>query len=164
MKTLIILLTVCATAASVLAQQVNLMIQPINSKRGSGGDYSRDVQASRALKITIQNPTPNHINGLTLRWAVVKSKVGTTIDPYQKHAFGAEQQIDLKPLEQLVIETKTVSVARREYDYTNHKYGEVIDGHGAQVLKDGKIIAEQMTPPAIKKSFENIRPVEGDKK
>lgn len=160
----IILITLSAVVLAVSAQQVQLAVQPVNKKRGSGDYYSRDVQANRALKITIQNPTSQQFNGLTLRWAVVKSKVGTRINPYQYRAFGAEQQIDLKPLQQLVIETEAVGAVRSEYDYSNRKYGEVIDGHGAQVLKDGKVIAEQIIPPTIKKSFEKLYPVEEEKR
>lgn len=163
-RVVLILITLSVVVLTASAQQVQLTVQPVNKKRGSGDYYSRDVQANRALKITIQNSTAQQINGLTLRWAVVKSKVGTRINPYQYRAFGAEQQIDLKPVQQLVIETDVVGAARYESDYGNRKYGEVIDGHGAQVLKDGKVIAEQIIPPTIKKSFEKIHPVEGEKK
>ena len=171
MKKLITLLAVCVTALSASGQQVQvqLTVQPITKKKSSGDGYydSRDVQANRALKITIQNSSGQHINGLTLRWAVVKSKTdhfGHNSDSYQGRAFGAEQQIDLKPLQQLIIETEAVGASRYEYDYSNRKYGEVIDGHGAQILKDGKIITEQIIPPTLKKAFEKIRPIEGDKK
>ncbi|MBI5395674.1 MAG: hypothetical protein HZA91_10295 [Verrucomicrobia bacterium] len=153
-----------ASAQSSLASPVQVTVQPLNTKKGSGGYYSQNVVAGRALRITIQNLTPQQINGLTLRWAVVKSHMGSGSDAYRERAFGAEQQVDLKSLETKVIETDAVGASRYEWYDGGYKHGDVINGHGAQVLRDGKIIAEQLNPPTLKKAFEEIRPIKDEKK
>jgi hypothetical protein len=63
-----------------------------------------------------------------------------------------------------IIETETMKASRYGSFYSSYKQCDVIDGYDAQVLCGSKVIAEQIPPPALKKAFDSIRPIEGDKK
>lgn len=168
MKKLIVLLVVCGLAmplAAQLAVPLQLDVKQLSRKRASGGgNYYSNVQSGRALQITIKNTSPKPVSGITVRWGIVKtrSRIIDSNRGWRERAFGAEEKLDLKPLEQKIIETAEVGAAREESHYDGWMYGEKIIGHGVQVLINGIQVAENVVPPspAIKKSLEKLYPIE----
>jgi hypothetical protein len=156
---------VCGTALPVSAQfsPVQLTVQRITKKTSTGDTYAGtlwypgDYSANMALRITVKNTTPQLVNGLTIRWGIVKSQVSV----YRQGndvAYGGEQTLDLKTIESKTVETDVVGATGKRFSDGDTR-GEKIRGHGVQVLRDGKVIAEEFVPPTVKKAFENLRPV-----
>jgi len=173
MKKLIVLFVFCGMVLPLAAQMVPLQldVKPASRKRGTGsGSYYSNIQASRALQITIQNTSPKPVTGVTVRWGVVKTRVRAYFSDSQQNwrerAFGAEEKLDLKPREQKIIETAEVGASRQEDNTDGSIYGEKIIGHGVQVLIDDKVVAESYVPasPAIKKALEKLYPVEEEER
>lgn len=156
---------VCGAALPVAAQfgPVQIKVERITKKTDTGDTYTGmfiyagDYSANMALKITVRNSTPQHVNGLTLRWGIVKSQVSG----YRQGgdvAYGAEQAFDLKPTEVKVVETDVVTASGKRFADGDAR-GEKIRGHGVQILRDGKVLAEEFVPPTTKKAFESLKPV-----
>lgn len=177
MKRLMILLVLCGAVLPVAAQMtvpLQLDVKPLTRKRASGsGAFYSNIQASRALQITIQNTSPKPVTEVTVRWGIVKTRSriysSDSQQNWRERAFGAEEKLDLKPREQKVIETADVSAAHEESHISGSIYGERIVGHGVQVLIGDKVVKEIYVPdsPAIKKAMEKIHSIEdedGDRK
>ena len=162
----ILCLVLCGAAVPVQAQ-VQLTVQAVSHRKGVGGGYSySSMQSSRALEITIKNTTPKPVTGVTVRWGIVKTRTGYYYHDsdrnWHERAFGGEEKLDLRPLEQKVIETAEVSGYHEDSHYSGTFFGEKITGHGAQVLVNDKVVAESYVPPTIKGLFEKLTPVEGE--
>lgn len=162
-------LVVCGTALPAFAQfsPLQITVQRITKKTDTGERheaqgsatiiYAGDYSANMALRITVRNTTTKPFDGLTLRWGIVKSQVigfrqGGDV------AYGGEQPLDLKPTEVKVIETDVVSASGKRFADGDAR-GERLRGHGVQILRDGKVIAEEFVPPTTKKAFEALKPV-----
>jgi len=160
---------VCGTGLPVSAQfsPLQLTVQRITKKTDSGERheargsvtviYAGDYSANMALRITVKNTSTKPLEGLTLRWGIVKSQV-TGYRQTGDVAYGGEQPLDLKPTESKTIETDVVSAfGKRFADGDSH--GERLRGHGVQILREGRVIVEEFVPPTCKKAFEALKPV-----
>ena len=166
MKRILVALAVCAALGVAHGQisPVQLIVQPQTKKRGAGsGWYWRDSNDSRTLHIIVKNLSAQPINELTVRWGIVKMRIGSsnTRGP-REAAYGAEEKFDLKPTTQKEIDTPYLDVHHHDWHASGTYYGEKITGHGAQVLLQGKVIAEQFTPPGIKPLFDKLKPMPKD--
>ncbi len=164
----ILFLVLCAAAVPAPAQ-LQLTVQAISHRKGVGGGFTySSTQSSRALEITLKNTTPKPVTGVTVRWGIVKTRTGYSYSSrdndrnWHERAFGGEEKLDLKPLEQKIIETAEVSGYHEDSHYSGTFWGEKITGHGAQVLIDGKVVVESFVPPNIKRLFEKLSPVENE--
>lgn len=162
-------LAVCGMALPVSAQfgPVQLKVERMTKKTDAGETresrgsvtiiYAGDYAANMALKITMRNTSAQPLSGLTLRWGIVKSQV-SGYRQGSDAAYGAEQPLELKPFEAKLIETDVVTATGKRFADGDAR-GEKIRGHGVQVLRDGKVIAEEFVPPTVKKTFETLKPV-----
>lgn len=163
----ILFLFLCSTAVSVQAQ-IQLTVQAVSHRKGVGGGYTyTSTQSSRALEITLKNTTSKPVTGVTVRWGIVKTRSGhynyrDSDRNWHERAFGGEEKLDLKPLEQKIIETAEVGAFHEDSHSRGTFFGEKITGHGAQVLVGDKVIVESFVPPTIKSLFDKISPVEDD--
>ncbi|MCX7827020.1 MAG: hypothetical protein N2689_15935 [Verrucomicrobiae bacterium] len=150
-----------APAFAQLAAVQLMEVKAVNTKRDSASGYAnQSVYAqTRALRITLRNTTAQPLHGIKVRWGVVKDRLPSgnpIVKPYTA-AFGAEETIDLKPFETRTIETAPVDAHGARWNYLPPS-GEKIVGHGVQVVLGDKVVAEEITPPSYKKTFDKIYP------
>lgn len=119
--------------------------------------YSRYREAA-ALRITVTSLVPRPMTNLMVRWAIGKVSVGR--NPLDKGAyFGAQEPLELKAMEEKVIETPPVVVGGSISTLVGRVSGEMIRGHGVQILIGTNLVAEELTPASIKIPFKNLQPV-----
>ncbi|MBM4085074.1 MAG: hypothetical protein FJ272_09825 [Planctomycetes bacterium] len=146
------------SAAYAQVSPVQLTVQPQTKRRGSGGEFWSYTHASRSLHIVVKNVSPQPLSDVIVRWGIVKSRV-RYFEGFREAAFGAEEKMDLKPMEQRVFDTPSLEAAREDSHYGGTYYGDKIIGHGVQVLIGGKVVTEQFVPPTIKPAFERLKPM-----
>ncbi|MBI5686689.1 MAG: hypothetical protein HZC54_16610 [Verrucomicrobia bacterium] len=144
----------------VLPAQLHLEVKASTKKRevAASGNLAGYVQ-SRSLNIVVRNAAPYVMSGVTVRWGVVKTQLR---GGPRATAYGAEQLLDFQPLETKTITTPFVEAAGRRWINTILE-GEKLDGHGAQLLVAGKVVAEEFSPPSVKPAFENLKPLPVDR-
>jgi hypothetical protein len=123
---------------------------------GSPG-YSSYREAA-SLRITLQNLSPQPLTNVTVRWAIAKIPVGR--NPMMREAFfGMHETVALKAMEEKQIETGSIEVGGVTSTQIGRSSGEMIRGHGVQVLIGTNLVAEELVPPTIKIPFKNLQPV-----
>ncbi|MBM3888932.1 MAG: hypothetical protein FJ388_07365 [Verrucomicrobia bacterium] len=154
---------VLGVAHGQIVAPVQLIVQPQTKKRGAGGGwYWSNSNDSRTLHIIVKNLSAQPISELTVRWGIVKTRIGGSTRGPRQAAYGDEQKLDLKPTEQKEFDTPSLDVYHHDWVDTGTVHGEKITGHGAQVLIGGKVVAEQFVPPGVKPLFEKLRPMPKD--
>ena len=169
MKRLLMLMVGVGMVLSASAQSpVQVTVQRISKKKSAQGEvkplahtryYAHNTaDASLTLRITIQNISGRPIEDVVVRWGVAKVRMRRS--PHAKDvAYGRDEKCSLQSNESKVIETETVEASRSESQLTDFKTGEKIHGHGVQLLIGGKVMWEEFVPPAVKNSFDDLRPV-----
>ncbi len=174
MKKLLILMVAAGVVLSANAQSpVHVTVQRISKKKSEQGEVRRGskvrifphntADASVTLRITIQNTSGRPVEDMVVRWGVAKVRLhrgGQTGDV----AYGRDEKCSLKPGEIKVIETETVEASSSESQLTDFRKGEKIHGHGVQLLVGGKVVWEEFVPLTVKKSFENLKPLNDQEK
>jgi len=123
---------------------------------GAAG-YSAYREAA-SLRITLQNLSPRSLTNVVVRWAFAKIPVGR--NPMSKEVFlGMHETVALKPMEEKIIETTPIEVGGTISTMIGRSSGEMIRGHGVQVILGTNLIAEELVPPTIKIPFKNLQPV-----
>jgi len=119
--------------------------------------YSRYRQDA-SLRITVQSLIPRPLTNIVVRWAVGKISVGR--NPMDKGVFfGAQERLELKAMEEKIIETPPVVVGGSISTLVGRTSGEMIRGYGVQVMVGTNLVAEELSPAAIKIPFNNLQPV-----
>lgn len=143
---------------------INLEVQRVFRRKDAADASTRGVDArsnyreTASLTITIQNVTPQSFTNVVVRWAIAKRAVGR--NPMAKDIFlGAEEKLTLKPIERRIIETPVVEAGGVMSSLIGRAYGEMIKGHGVQVIIGTNCVAEEVVPTALKISFKNLQPV-----
>lgn len=174
MNKLLLLMLVVGIALPVSAQSpVQVTVQRISKKKSAQGDvkqrgntvwyWPNTANASLTLRITLQNISIRPIEDVVVRWGVAKTRL-TGTGHAGDVAYGKDEKCSLKPKEVKVIETETVQAKKQESQLDDRQFGEKIRGHGVQVLIEGKPVWEEFVPGTVKKSFENLRPIEDQEK
>jgi hypothetical protein len=143
---------------------MNLEVQRVFRRKDAADASIRGMDArsnyleSMSLRIIIQNFSPQSFTNVVVRWAIVKRAVGR--NPMAKDVFwGAEEKLAFKPIEKKVIETPAVEAGGVMSSMMGRAYGEMIKGHGVQVLIGTNCVAEDTVPASLKISFKNLQPV-----
>lgn len=174
MNKLLLLMLIAGIALPASAQSpVQVTVQRISKKKSAQGDVRQEgniiwfsnntANASLTLRITIQNISSRPIENAVIRWGVAKVRLSGTAHTGDV-AYGKEEKCSLNPKEIKVIETETVEAQKRESQLSDRQFGEKIRGHGVQVLIGGRLVCEEFVPPNIKKSFDNLRPIDDQEK
>ncbi|MCX7826665.1 MAG: hypothetical protein N2689_14070, partial [Verrucomicrobiae bacterium] len=122
-----------------------------------GPGYSSYREAA-SLRIALKNLSPRSLTNVVVRWAVAKIPVGR--NPMSREVFlGTNETVALKPMEEKVLETTPVEVGGTKSTLIGRSSGEMIRGHGVQVLLGTNLIFEELVPPQIKIPFTNLQPV-----
>lgn len=162
----------CASCQAQVSP-VQIEVKPLSKKKDvavSGRGQPQERSESRALSITLRNSTAQPVNGILVRWGIVKLKVDfvdkategvTTTYTYAKHkpmAYGSEEKVDLGPLQSKTIETIHVSAKGMRGQHANMFYseGQRILGHGVLVFINGKVVAQAMAPPVYRPLFDQL--------
>lgn len=174
MNKLLVLLVVVGMALSANAQcPVQVTVQRITKKKSAQGEVTTQgnmqyfqyntANSSLTLRITLQNTSIRPVEDVVVRWGVAKTRL-TGTGHAGDVAYGKEEKCSLKPKEVKVIETETVQAKKQESQISERQFGEKIHGHGVQVMIGGRPVWEEFVPGTIKKSFENLRPIEDQEK
>lgn len=178
MKTLVALVVLIILALPGHAQlppTIRLDVQMISKKNAdrSGKGFTQ----SRALHITVFNYGSKPINGITLRWGVIKNRTANTgssssttgnltVTSYYFSkspavAYGATESFDLDRSQTKVIDTPPIEASGAYWTTTPNvsKTGEKILGHGAQILLEGKVMIDQVTPASYRPLFDDLQPL-----
>ena len=149
--------------AATLNAPIKLDVQRISKRKdtadasfGWGGRtyYREDV----SLHITLQNLSPHLLTNVVVRWAISKIPVGR--NPSARDVcYGAQETVVLKPVKEKIIETPPIELAGQKYTVVGRASGDMIRGHGVQVMIGTNLIAEELSPSSIKISFKNLQPV-----
>ena len=158
-------------SASAQMSPVQVTVQRVSKKKSDGesstgigggwilikpGDYSGIL----SLRITVRNASSQPLSGVAVKWGIAKARV-SRLNRGNDVVYGAEETMDLKPLESKVVETATVEASGKSYN-DGDAMGEKLRGHGVQILVGGKVVWEEFSPISVKKGFENVRPVGSD--
>jgi hypothetical protein len=111
-----------------------------------------------SLRIILQNLSPQSFTNVIVRWAIVKRAVGRSFTT-KDVCFGAEERLSFKPIERKIIETPVVEAGGVMSTLIGRAYGEMIKGHGVQVLVGTNCVAEEAVPSSLKISYKNLQPV-----
>lgn len=169
MKKLLMLMVVVGIVISASAQSpVQVTVQRITKKKSAQGEVTKEggirwhgydtASASVTLRITVLNTSAQPIENVIVRWGVAKVQLSGS-DRAGNAAYGKDEKCSLRPKETKVIETETVEAKKQESQLSDRTFGEKIRGHGVQVLIGGRTVWEEFVPPAIKTSFENLKPL-----
>lgn len=174
MNKMLVLMLAVGMAVSASAQSpVQVTVQRVTKKKSAQGavnqrgntiyfDYNT-ASASMGLRITIQNTSIRPVEGVTVKWGIVKARL-TGDGRAGDMAYGKEEKCSLNPKETKVIETETVGAQKQEDQLSDRQFGEKIRGHGVQVVIGGRVVWEEFVPPNVKKAFENLRPLDDQEK
>ncbi|MCX6900766.1 MAG: serine/threonine-protein kinase [Verrucomicrobia bacterium] len=122
---------------------------------GDGRNYYLETIS---LRITLQNLSPQTLTNVTVRWVIAKRPV--TRDLTAKNVFlGAEEKLVFKPIEQRIIETTPIEVGGVMSWFVGRASGEMIRGHGIQVMIGTNCVIEERSPSNLKISFTRYQPV-----
>lgn len=174
MNKLLVLMAVVGITLSANAQcPLQVTVQRIAKRKSAQGEvttrgnmqyFQYNTQNSAlTLRITLQNISIRPVEDVVVKWGVAKTRL-TGSGHAGDVAYGKEEKCSLKPKEVKVIETETVQARKQESQIDDRQFGEKIRGHGVQVLIEGKPVWEEFVPGTVKKSFENLRPIEDQEK
>lgn len=143
---------------------INLEVQRVFRRKDVADASTRGVDArsnyleTTSLRIILRNMSPQAFTNVIVRWAIVKRAVGRSLTS-KDICFGAEEKLEFKPIERKVIETPVVEAGGVMSTLIGRAYGEMIKGHGVQVIFGTNCVAEETVPASLKISYKNLQPV-----
>ncbi|MBI5685357.1 MAG: hypothetical protein HZC54_09755 [Verrucomicrobia bacterium] len=151
---------------ATLRSPLKLEVQRINRKKDAADatpiawlspGYSR-YRETASLRITVQSLVPRPLTNIVVRWAIGKISVGR--NPMDKGVFfGGQESLELKAMDAKTIETSPIVVGGSTSTLVGRTSGEMIRGHGVQILIGTNLVDEELVPAAIKIPFKNLQPV-----
>ena len=164
MKRLIMLAVAVVLAAPVQAQngpipvQLNMTLNKKKKQISSGYGNTAEYFINSSLHIVVNNVSARPLAGVKVRWGMVQH---SSYSSKQMVTYGTEETIDIPPLKEKIIETQPIETRGTEYEFLG-KRGESIMAYGAQVLIDGKVVAQRIVPANYNIDFDKLTPPESE--
>ena len=164
MKRLILFAVAVALAIPLHAQngpipvQLNMTLNKKKKQVSSGYGNAAEYFINSSLHIAVNNVSARPLTGVKVRWGMVQH---SSYSSKQMATYGAEETIDIPPLKEKIIETQPIETRGTEYEFLG-KRGESIMAYGAQVLIDGKVVAQKIVPANYNIDFDKLTSVEAE--
>ena len=142
------------------------MLVELSTKTTSKPKEPHDKTQTRSLKISLDNSSPQALDGLIVKYWFVGHPAG---GHEAKVITEGERKSSLAPRGKDVVESEVASshLVDEHYEKAKDKYakpakipasGEKMTGYAVRVMKDTKVLAEYYSEPSIKDFFKDATP------